>query len=124
VSHPVQEEDRISSGRILAVGIISILIFGAGAVWSVAIQRSETAKVIDKETVLDGEEHIASAAKHPPEVGIVYQLPFNQSRYGDDKKDEKRAWLDSYGWVDKSAGITHIPVEKAIEQLAQAGGGK
>lgn len=26
--------------------------------------------------------------------------------------------LDQYGWVDKNAGIVHIPIEKAIEEVA------
>ncbi len=31
------------------------------------------------------------------------------------------AALDSYGWVDRSAGIVHIPIDRAIELLAQRG---
>jgi hypothetical protein len=29
--------------------------------------------------------------------------------------------LNSYGWVDQSAGVVHIPIEKAIEMVAQQG---
>ena len=29
--------------------------------------------------------------------------------------------LNSYGWVDQSAGLVHIPIEKAIEILVQSG---
>ncbi len=29
--------------------------------------------------------------------------------------------LNSYGWVDKSAGVMHIPVERAIDIVAQVG---
>ncbi len=29
--------------------------------------------------------------------------------------------LDSYGWVDEKAGIAHIPIERAMELIAQRG---
>jgi hypothetical protein len=30
---------------------------------------------------------------------------------------EKRAILDSYGWVDRKAGVARIPIQRAIERL-------
>ncbi len=33
----------------------------------------------------------------------------------------QEAKLKSYGWVDKSAGIIHIPIERAMELIAQRG---
>jgi hypothetical protein len=117
MSHPVQEEDRVASGKILAVGIISIVIFAVGAVWSVSIQNRNMGGIT--------EEPLAGTvqANYPmkPEVGIVYQLPFNQSAYGNTKLDEKREWLDSYGWVDKGAGVVHLPIEVAMKKLATEG---
>jgi hypothetical protein len=117
MSHPVQEEDRVASGKILAVGIISIALFAVGAVWSVSIQNRNMGGIT--------EEPIAGTVQqnYPmrPEVGIVYQWPFNQSHYGDDKRDDKREWLDSYGWVDKSAGIVHLPIEVAMKKLVAEG---
>ena len=36
-----------------------------------------------------------------------------------------RAWedsqLNSYGWVDRTAGVVHIPIERAMEIIAQQG---
>lgn len=34
---------------------------------------------------------------------------------------EKENWLDSYGWVDRSAGIAHIPIEEAMRIVAEHG---
>jgi hypothetical protein len=34
-------------------------------------------------------------------------------------RDEKRAQLDSTGWVDRQAGIAHIPIADAMDLLAQ-----
>jgi hypothetical protein len=39
----------------------------------------------------------------------------NDFRYGEEER------LNSYGWVDPSAGIVHIPITRAIELIAQQG---
>jgi hypothetical protein len=36
-------------------------------------------------------------------------------------KEEERRRIDAYGWVDREAGIAHIPVERAMDILAQRG---
>jgi hypothetical protein len=36
--------------------------------------------------------------------------------------EEKRRVLDSYGWVDRQAGIAHIPLDEAMTLLAARGG--
>jgi hypothetical protein len=35
-------------------------------------------------------------------------------------REETTARLNSYGWVDRQAGIAHIPIEKAIEVYARS----
>jgi len=39
----------------------------------------------------------------------------NDFRYGEEQQ------LNSYGWVDQSAGIVHIPITRAMELIAQRG---
>jgi hypothetical protein len=117
MSHPVQEEDRVATGRIFAIGFISIAIFAVGAVWSISIQNRNMGGII--------EEPLAGTVQRDypmrPEVGIVYQWPFNLSHYGQDKVQQKRQWLESYGWVDKSTGIVHLPIEVAMKKLVAEG---
>src|SRR5215475_2643700 len=36
-------------------------------------------------------------------------------RYGEEEK------LNSYGWTDQKAGVTHIPIERAMQRIAQQG---
>ena len=60
-----------------------------------------------------------------PEVGIVYQWPFNIAQYArrqEGRGDRERA-STRYGWVDKSAKIVHIPIEQAMEKYVVAGRG-
>lgn len=39
----------------------------------------------------------------------------NGFRYGEEQE------LNSYGWVDKNAGIAHIPIEQAMQMVVQKG---
>jgi hypothetical protein len=119
VSHPIQEEDHIATGKIVATAIISLLIFGIGVVWAVTILQGEAHHVVQQA----GPPGPASAGA--PEVGIVYQWPFNVSHYAADEAAARKGWLESYGWVDKSAGVVHVPIEQAMQRyVQQAGGGK
>ena len=52
-----------------------------------------------------------------PEPRLVdnERTELNGFRYGEEEK------LNSYGWVDKNAGIAHIPIEQAMQSIAQKG---
>ena len=55
--------------------------------------------------------------KTPPVPNLQGQ-PFKdiyQLRQGENEK------LTSYGWVDKDGGVTHIPIDRAIEVMLQRG---
>ena len=116
MSHPIQEQDRIATGKIIMTAVVSLIIFGIGVLWAVSIQRAE-------------EGHVRARIGNPteagkPEVGIVYQWPFFISHYGQDKLEAKRAYLESYGWVDKNAKIVHIPIEEAMKKYVATAGGQ
>jgi hypothetical protein len=56
-------------------------------------------------------------ARTPPAPNLQTQ-PFQdiyQLRAGENQK------LTSYGWVDKDGGITHIPIDRAMEVMLQRG---
>lgn len=118
MSQPVQEEDRIATGKIIGTAIVSLAIFGVGVVWSVSIQRGENKSIVTH-------AHPAGPAEAgAPEVGIVYQWPFNVSSYGADKKAETMARLEHYSWADKDAKIARIPIEEAMKKYVATAGGK
>jgi len=60
----------------------------------------------------------------PEESPAEFSEPRLQSDYFQDLKKIRDDWdqdLNSYGWVDKNAGIAHIPIEKAMELTLQRG---
>ena len=119
VTQPIQEEDKIATGKIIVTAVVSLAVFGVGAVWSISIQRSENKSIVTPMNVA------TPAMAGAPEVGIVYQWPFNVSEYGLEKKAETKARLEHYRWADKNAKVVRIPIDVAIQKyVSQAGGGK
>jgi hypothetical protein len=67
------------------------------------------------------DEHAEQVYKH-----IVRTFP--QPRLERDERTELRDFrmreeqaLDSYGWVDEKDGVVHIPIERAMQLMAQRG---
>lgn len=76
---------------------------------------------------LDAREIAEKAGRYPLAEGVTRPLPPRprlQTYPFDDIKafrgDEDRV-LEHYGWVDKNAGVVRIPVERAIDVLAEKG---
>jgi hypothetical protein len=114
MGHPVQEEDKVQSGKIILIGVVSVATFIVGSLWAGQIEK--------RETLPAPSEQRPAALAGKPEVGIVYQTQFREARFGLDLRDKKEAWLDSYGWVDSEHKVVHIPIEQAMERVAQSAG--
>lgn len=56
-----------------------------------------------------------------PEVGLVDQPMFEGDRRRADFEAAQRERLNEYGWVDRDAGVIHIPIEQAMDRLVAAG---
>jgi len=76
---------------------------------------------------LDDREQAEKAGRHPLAAGIVRPLPPPprlQTYPFDDIKQLRKAEnkvLDHYAWVDRNAGVVQIPIERAIDVLAEKG---
>jgi len=76
---------------------------------------------------LDQREAREKAGRYPLAAGLARPLPppprLQNYPFYDLKAlrgDENRV-LEHYGWVDKNAGVVRIPVERAIDVLAEKG---
>jgi hypothetical protein len=104
------EEDRIHTPVIVGVGIGSLVVFllaGAAAVGYLKLRQGEHPPILI-----------------PPEagqskVGMVEQDLFDVANRGERDVAQRRAKLGSYGWVDREKGIVHLPIERAMELVAQ-----
>jgi hypothetical protein len=113
-SHPPghESEDQIDFFKVILVGIVSLGIFALGTVWAVWILHHETAKA----------EAVTGVPRYPElgkaEIGIVDQVLFEGDHRLATWRAERAARLNGYGWSDRSKGIVHIPIERALEEAA------
>ena len=53
------------------------------------------------------------------EVGIVNQRMFSLDQRAAQKRLQQMNRLNTYGWLDRQAGVVHIPVDVAMDMLVQ-----
>jgi len=76
---------------------------------------------------LDAREIAEKAGRYPLAQGVMRPLPPRprlQTYPFDDIKElhkEENKILEHYAWVDQSAGVVRIPIERAIDVLAEKG---
>ena len=114
--HGHKSEDESDYWKVILVGVFSLAIFAISTVWAAWILSHETKKV----------EQATGATQRPlkvvaEEIGIVDQVPFSVDKRLDRWNAEHSARLNGYGWTDRSRGIAHIPIERAIEAVANGG---
>jgi len=105
--------DEIAYGKVIAVGVVSLVIFALSTVWAAWILSHESKKV-DQST---------GTAFHPTrvtrdEIGIIDQVPFSSDKRLARWRAQHNGRLNGWGWVDRSKGIAHMPIERAIEAVA------
>jgi hypothetical protein len=108
-----KSEDEIDYWKVIAVGVVSLVIFGLSTVWAAWILSHETKKVED-----------ATGATHRPprveqeEIGIVDQVPFAVDNRLARWRREHDQRLNGFGWIDRTKGVAHVPIERAMESIA------
>jgi hypothetical protein len=66
----------------------------------------------------------AEARMGESEIADVNQRPFALEDEAPRLRTEQGTRLERYGWVDRGAGVIHMPIEQAMEQvLAEEGRG-
>lgn len=104
------EEDRISTPRIVAVGVAALLLFiVSGYVVSVYFLDRMKAAALPPIPAEVGRS----------KVGLVEQQPYGVAMRGARDRAVRLERLGSYGWVDRGAGIAHIPIDRAMELVEQ-----
>jgi hypothetical protein len=111
--HGHKSEDEIDYWKVIIVGVVSLAVFALSTVWAALLLRHETKKI--EETT--GITHRPLKVEQE-EIGIVDQVPFSIDTRLKRWRKEHDARLNGYGWVDRSKGIAHVPIEQAIDAVA------
>ncbi|WP_242395860.1 hypothetical protein [Anaeromyxobacter oryzisoli] len=108
---PRSEEDRISTLAVVAVGLGALLVF--------TLASLTAASYLHRRYVERGPIAI------PPEVGaskiglVEQQLFSGGPLRGERDRARRLERLGSYGWVDRGAGVVHVPIEEAMALVAR-----
>jgi hypothetical protein len=113
-----QADEHVAGFKIVAVGVIALLVFGGATVWSARI-LDRTSRTLSPAGPLPVGKEIGK-----PEIGIVDQTPFETTRGAEKYRRDALQRLNSYGWVDPQKGVIHVPIDKAIDQLLSQEQGK
>jgi len=103
---------------IIGVGVVSVLIFAVATLWSTHILN-----VTRSEMQPAGPPPIPKEVNQY-EVGIVNLRVFALDQRAAQKRLRQLERLDSYGWVDREAGVAHIPVTEAMKMMVEEQGKK
>lgn len=114
------EPDRVSAKVVVGFGV-ALLVLGAIAMVLVAL----IFKVFERGATRRDEASVSAAGlQAPPEiVPPAPRLQVHAVRHWKDFEAAENARLESYGWMDRSAGVVHVPIERAMELIAQRGVG-
>ena len=104
-----QEPEHFHGPRIVLIGVIVLIIFGLAVAWSTRIMLSRT-----RDNEPTGKPTVPQELGKT-EIGLVDQVPFEQSHDAPRLKAGKLEQLKTYGWIDKSKGTVHLPIERAYE---------
>ena len=104
------------------------LVIGFGAVLTVTAVVSAVLMAVlfgglDRKARRRDERIEAAAGLERQEPGLppLPRLQVHPVRHWKDFQAAERERLDSYGWMDRSTGAVHIPIDRAIELIAERG---
>jgi len=113
--HPSEDvaggTDAVDYGKVVGVGVASLIIFALSIWWASHILHSETEAAEAK----TGKAREVDTTR--TEIGIVDQVPFASDTRLAKWRTARRLELETYGWVDKATGKVHIPIEAAMEKV-------
>jgi len=87
----------------------------------VALRKAFTSSPANANALVGTREPLPSSAQS---ARTLFPEPRLQSDYFGDLAKERKEWndqLNSYGWLDKNAGIVHIPIDRAMQLTLQRG---
>ena len=114
------EPDRVSAKTVVAFGVAVVLLCAASMVLVVVLFRG-----LEKGAERKDEKSVAAAGTErrsdaPPPLPRLQVYPVTRWK---DFQAAERERLASYGWMDRSSGAVHVPIERAMELVAQRGVG-
>jgi hypothetical protein len=123
--HAPTAEETVAAGHELTdaeagpvlrfLAFLAVVIVGVAAIVIVFYNYLESREAREKPARYP---MAAGSARPLPPPPRLQTYPFQDVK---DLRQEERRLLETYEWVDKNAGVVRIPIERAIEVLAERG---
>ncbi len=111
--HARAEEDHVPTVRLVTVGIGALVLFFLASVTASIVLVAQV-----KQMLPEGPGPMP-VDLGKAKIGMVEQSLFEYATRASDKAAAQRRLLSSYGWVDRKAGVVRIPVDRAMDLVAQ-----
>jgi len=111
-----QERDALVSWKLGVIGAAAAAIFAASIGVSVWLPGPTPA------ARAPGRGAEAAPSSAPATIGTLEQRLILAAPRGLETKRRQRDELDRWGWVDRDAGLARIPVERAMDLVADEAG--
>lgn len=121
-----QERDHIPGGRVVAVtiGVLVAIVIGVLAAWLIETCRAGQLEAKREPGMFLGpvpgvRPGPTADTRVPAEIYGMELDIFDVYTPGLTQRARQRQLLESYGWVDRDAGLVRIPIERAMELYLQ-----
>ncbi len=114
---PERQRDAVSGRFVAAVlaGALIVFTFFVVGAWAQLQERLR---------------HLNPAGPYTPpvlgkaEINIVNTGLIQLDTRAEEERERQRQRLHGYGWVDRDAGVVHVPIEQAIERVVSEQAGR
>ena len=111
------DTEGLPGRRLLVVYVLTVVIGLAGVAFSGwLLVRSRHARGTP-DPLGPGHDRVA-----PRAIGLIEQTSIEQTAVGRSLDAQKRRDLERFGWVDRTGGVARIPIDRAMDVVADEPG--
>ncbi len=111
-----QEEERISGWKAL-IAMIVVLAVIVACIWAAIALQNRRDRSIPGSPGVTFRPPLEEKELGPASIRGIRQTSVEWDESTRRLAEEQENFVDTYGWVDSTAGVVHIPVERAIGLL-------
>ena len=114
------EPDRVSAKVVVGFGVVVILLCAVSMILVVVLFRGLEKGAYQRDEKAEAEAGLERPSDAPAPAPRLQVYPV---AHWQGFQASERQRLASYGWMDRSSGAVHIPIERAMELVAERGVG-
>jgi hypothetical protein len=112
------QPDRVSTRVVAGLAVLLIAASAFAMIFVIGLFRT-----LEKKAEKQDAASLAAAGseRRPESLPPLPRLQIQPVRHWRDFRDAERERLGTYGWMDRSTGVLHIPIDRAIDLVLERG---